>query len=332
VVEVSRADADTARRLVWQSLVGLIFGGGLVALAARGIDVQAVWVAISQARPGPVVAAFLLVLATTAAKVGRWHALFPPPERPSLLVLARALLAGQLVNAVLPLRAGEVARAVLAGDRAGPTAAAVLGTVAAEKTFDVLLLLLASGIAAVGAPLPSWISLPLATLAVVGLLVFLVAVALPPGRFAAWADARAGFLPARWRGLLSAALRQGLGGLSALRSPWRAARAVGWSALVWTLAAATNGVLFRAFDLSLPPGAAVWLLVLLHVGVLPPSSPARLGVFHALAIWGLAAFGIDRATGMAYGTLLHALVYGPQLILGGMAVIWVWKRPNGTGL
>lgn len=333
-MRASQADATAARRnrrtLLWQPLLGLAVGAGLVALAARGIDAGSVWTAISRARPGPVAGTLLLVLATTAAKVGRWWALFPPTDRPSLPALARALLVGQLVNAILPLRAGEVARAALAGGGSGPASATALGTVAAEKTFDVLLLLLASGLAAVSTPLPPWIGLPLATLAVVGLMVFLIAAALPPTRLIAWAEARAGLLPTRWRESLLAALRRGLEGLSVLRCPRRAGLAVGWSALVWTLATATNGVLFHAFGLRLPPGAAVWLLVLLHIGIAPPSSPTRLGVFHALAVWGLSTFGVDRAVGMAYGTLLHALVYGPQLVLGGLAMIWIWKRPDRT--
>jgi len=96
--------------------------------------------------------------------------------------------------------------------------------------------------------------------------------------------------------------------------------ACGWSVVIWTLATVTNGLLFWAFDLHLPVGAALLLLVLLHVGVAPSSSLGGLGVFHAIAVVSLAPFGVDRSSGLAYATVLHAVVYLPQVVLGALAL------------
>jgi uncharacterized membrane protein YbhN (UPF0104 family) len=126
---------------------------------------------------------------------------------------------------------------------------------------------------------------------------------------------------------LKGVVQRGLSGLAGLRRPRKALAACSWSALVWTLAAGTNYVLFRAFDLKLSVGAALLLLTLLHVGTAPPSSPGRLGVFHALTVLGLEAFDVDRATSLAYATVLHAVVYVPQILFGSLAL----ALGRGTG-
>jgi len=69
------------------------------------------------------------------------------------------------------------------------------------------------------------------------------------------------------------------------------------------------------------------LLTLLHLGMAPPSSPGRLGVFHALTVVSLQPFDVDRASGLAYATVLHAVVYGPQVLLGVLALaLGRWER------
>lgn len=57
------------------------------------------------------------------------------------------IMIGSLANTVLPLRLGEVARAVLLGRQRGIGASLVLGSVIVERTLDVLtMLMLALGI------------------------------------------------------------------------------------------------------------------------------------------------------------------------------------------
>lgn len=324
-----RIRAGLTLRQSWRLALGLILGLGLLALAARGIALHDVWAALRQADPLAVALAFVGVLLATAGKVSRWRGLFPRSQRPGISLLTRGLLVGQLSNALIPARVGEVARAYLTGMAGKVSKATALGTVAAEKTFDVLFLLICAGLASALAPLPQWLDVSLAGLAVVGVSLLLLAIALPERKVLAWSERFAYYLPWGIGERLSGGLQRGLTGLAALRRPSMALTACAWSAAIWTVAAGTNWVLFQAFDLPLSVGAALWLLVLLHVGVAPPSSPGRLGVFHALTILGLGTFGVDRSSGLAYATVLHALVYLPQILLGAVALTWCRASPGG---
>lgn len=314
--------AHRAPRARWRAVAGLVVGSALLVVAIRGIEPRQVLGALSQADPIWVGLALFTVLLTTAAKVGRWRQLFPGAERPRLLPLSRALLVGQLTNALLPVRVGEVARAYAVRARGRISAATALGTVAAEKAFDVLFLLLCSATAALLGPFPAWLNLSLAGFGVVGGALLALAVGLPQSRVVAWVGQWSHRLP----GGIEERLDRALTGLAALRRPSMALVACAWSALVWALGAATNYLLFWAFGLHLPFQAAMMLLALLHVGMAPPSSPGRLGVFHAVAVWGLSTLGVDRSSGLAYATVLHAVVYLPQILPGAILLMLRTER------
>ena len=43
-------------------------------------------------------------------------------------------------------------------------------------------------------------------------------------------------------------------------------------------------------------------------------------MFHAITLLGLETFGVDRATSLAYATVLHAVVSLPRIALGAVAL------------
>lgn len=303
---------------IWQLALGLALGFALLAVAARGVEPRQVWAGLAQANLIWVALAFLMVLLTTAAKTGRWHRLFPGQQRPGLFVLGRALLVGQLLNALLPVRFGDIARAYIVGSGRENSKATTLGTVAAEKAFDVLFLLISSGLATALVSLPPWLDVSLIGLTAAGMLLLSLALAWPERRILDWTRRWVRHLPWGIGPRLIGALERSLVGLAVLREPQMALVACTWSLAIWALAAGTNYLLFLAFDLSLSAGVALLLLVLLHLGVAPPSSPGRLGVFHALTVLGLATFGVNRSSGLAYATVLHIIVYLPQIVPGAI--------------
>lgn len=303
-------------RSLWKTFLGLGLGLILLALAARGIELGQVWTELTRANPVWVILAFLSVLLTTAAKVGRWQGLFSRTRRPDLVRLGKALLVGQLSNALLPARMGDVVRAYVVDTEKRVSKAMTLGTVAAEKTFDVFFLLFCGGLVAALVPLPRWLDVPLIGGAVGGVL--LLALALfgsQPGSLE-WSKRWASRLPWKSGTWLVGIWQRVLDGLAALREPRMACVSCVWSIVIWALATGTNYLLFLAFDLRLPFVAALLLLVLLHAGIAPPSSPGRLGVFHTLTILGLDILGVDRSPALAYATVLHAIVYLPQIVPG----------------
>jgi uncharacterized protein (TIRG00374 family) len=231
----------------------------------------------------------------------------------------------QAVNFYIPARLGELVRAYLTGQEADISKAYALGTIAAEKLVDlVMLAALTVGLLPYLA-LPEGVATRAGPLVLLALAVCTVAVILLGGRRTvvrlldwalrwlppAWAD--------RWRTRASAGL-DGLAGLSNRRS---AAAVWGWTFFFWLVAGLTNYLLLLAFDLPPSPLAALFLLAVLQGGVAVPSTPGKIGVFHYLCQLALAVFGVSATIGFAYGLVLHVLVVGGVSLWAALA--W-WRH------
>jgi uncharacterized membrane protein YbhN (UPF0104 family) len=71
----------------------------------------------------------------------------------------------------------------------------------------------------------------------------------------------------------------------------------------------------------LGPVAATAIHVVLTVGTVPPSTPAKVGVFEFLVAFMLKFFGVENdALILAYTIIFHLVVVLPQILLGGIAV------------
>jgi uncharacterized protein (TIRG00374 family) len=304
-------------RWAWKLVLGFIPGIVLLALLARGLDLNQLVRGIAQVDPLWGSLAFVSVLITTAAKIARWRGLWPGDAPPDWCGLGRSLLIGQCANALLPARLGDLLRVLVVGGEHVSRSMA-LGTVAAEKFLDVCSLLALAGLTVALGDWPWWVDLSLAGLVAVGLALLALILSSRGSWLQAWMDRWASRLPFGSGARLQGIAARCLVGLATIRQPRVALRASLWSVLIWALAASTNYVLFLAFSLWLPFKTALLLLIVLHVGVAPPSTPGKLGVFHSLTVLTLQSAHIDRPTSLAYAIVLYLIVYLPQIVPGAV--------------
>jgi glycosyltransferase 2 family protein len=314
-------------RARWRLLAGLALSSLCLYLALREISWAALLDALAVARWSWVALAAAVILASSFLKAIRWRALFLPQK----VALSRAWLVfmiGQMLNAVLPARAGEASRIYLIGGEEKVTYATAFSTVVIEKVVDLLLLAaayLAVAVwlsrAAVG--LPDWLRdagtvlIPVAALGLTGLLLVaqfghplwhLIRKALRP-------------LPQLWQETLDKAAGQAIGALKAFQHGQARGQVWVLSLLIWVLMVLPNLLVFEAFGLELGPFVGLLLLVVLLTGVAAPPLPGNVGVFAYLCQLVLSLFGVDRETGLAYGVTLQAAVYLPPILIGSVCLL-----------
>ncbi len=131
-------------RRLW---LGAALGVACLVLAMANIDYVEVAEALRSAKPVWVGVAAVTVLLTGGAKAWRWQLLLYPERqtRPAGAIrlprLANIWMAGTGVNLALPVpRAGDVLRVYLVGEAGKASKSQVLGTIAAEKLLDMVLL------------------------------------------------------------------------------------------------------------------------------------------------------------------------------------------------
>ncbi len=307
-------------------------------LAFRNVRWAQVWEIVRRADIWLLLAALGSVLLTTAIRSERWRRMFYPQHRRlSPTRLFAMFLLGQMINALIPTRLGEIARAVLVGRDQHVSMAQALWTAATEKVLDAIVLLLFLGLIALLVPMPGWLQSAAWTLstAVVVVLGVCVLAALQEQRTLRWLQR----LEERWpwlRRLRLTRFAQALfDTLRLLRQPRQALRLAAYSVAAFLAAAATNWLTARAIGMPLSFRASLLLLSVLQISaVVPlPTTPGRVGVFHYLTVLALAIFAIEQDLALSYSLLLHVLVYLPMSV-GGPLALWLlnvsWRSLTST--
>jgi len=317
-------------------------------LLARELDWAQVNGALRTADYTWVAVGVLAIVGTFFARVWRWQALLWRADLRFWPAIT-ALLVGQVANMILPMRGGDLVRAMWVrperntkqdterGVEQSVTrpagASEALGSVALEKVWDLLALLLCGLLLLALAPLPEWFSN--STLSTAGILLV--------GGLLLWAGLRwqevlfrwtalvLARFPAGWDKALLPRLQQLAQGLNSLQSAQASGRVFMWTVVTWVLGAVSNWAVMRAFGVN-SPVAAVFLLAALMVGNAVVATPVRLGVFEGLCVVSLGLFDVPYDVALAIGLVLHLVVMGPPLIAAGMLALGtqIVRRVHGS--
>jgi len=311
-----------SRRRVWSWILGCGVAALSIWLLTRELDWSQVGGALREAQYIWIAAGALIIVGTFFARAWRWQALLWQARLP-LLPTMTALLVGQVVNLAVPvMRSGDVARSVWIAPQRGTNAPEALGSVALEKVWDLLALLLCGLLLLALMPLPLWFSQSTwgtaATLAVGGVLLW--AGLRWQDVWFRWAARLLAFLPSGWDQALLPKLQSLAQGVASLKDSRASLLSLVWTLVTWGLGAAANWAVLAAFGIYSVP-AAILLLVGLMVGSAVVPVPGRLGVFEGVSVVCLALFGVPRDVALAIGLALRAVVMGPPLIGAGVLAL-----------
>jgi uncharacterized protein (TIRG00374 family) len=271
------------------------------------------------------------VLASLLTRAARWQAYFLPDRRVPFRPLLETLAISYMASTFLPLRAGELVRAVFLGQRESLPVARVVGTILLEKLFDFLAIgimlgaLVGATVLSLSAPLPreALAAGAFASIAILGGFAFVVALALwrePTLAVVAWVQ-RLLPLGLGHRLRLERSVRHFAEGTDSLRIPRLWVPLLGWTVATWLLSivATWGGVASLGVQPTL--AAVLFVIVLTSTGQAVPSSPGYVGVYHAAAALALQAFGIPAPTAIAIALVTHAFSYG-SLVIAGLVALW----------
>ena len=269
--------------------------------------------------PAPEVALAVLALLPLAAvefaKAARWRALFGP-YRPPYWVCLRGLLAGQLVNALSPVRAGEAVRlGVLAAHRAAvvPGTAALAGS----KAIDAI------SLAAIAAAVIGAMALSHVMWGVIGGGVVIVAgalLALRGGALRSRLEAHPLSRKLRLAALVDVA--------QILRDPHTLLVVLACTGVVWGAGLAANAVVLAAAGIPPTLDLAARVIVAGYLVNMVPGPPARVGVFETGVTLALTSAGVGLPEAVAASVTLHIcqLVELGLLMAGSLiAGRWAWS-------
>jgi uncharacterized protein (TIRG00374 family) len=245
---------------------------------------------------------------------------------------------------IAPLRLGEVVRPYLLAQDGRVSFLQSLGTVAAERTIDGLVLTLLSFVALTlstpRSPLPDRLGdLPLPVKAVPGALymalaAFTCAFVLMAIFYRARDTARrithrlVGWLSQRLAALLTQAVERLADGLAFLPSRANFARFVRDTLAYWALGVTGQWILLRGLGIEATLVESAVTLGVMAIGTLIPAGPGFFGAYQISAYASLALF-YDRATLLSSGAAFVFLGYTTQIAVNVLCSIigfWLMNR------
>ena len=311
----------------WRGALGVVISVAFLYFAFRNIE----WAqAIETARHTNL---FLLVCSAAAAtcmfplRARRWRTILDPvaPKLP-FGPLWRATAIGAMVTNVVPLRAGELARAyALAREVKSVAFSTALASIAVDRVFDaiVTLLLLAIGLLiagsrgsitihgySVGHLAMLFAAAPLVLLVILYVLVFFPHTLI---RLFELLARRVSPVIER-RG--SDMLRRFADGLSVLRSPGHFIAVFGWTLAHWLLQPFAFWLAFLAVGIKAPIAATLIVQGIIVILVALPSLPGFFGTFEYGATIALALYNISSSDAATWALIFHVATFIPITIIG----------------
>jgi glycosyltransferase 2 family protein len=292
-----------AARLV---LAGVVLLAALYYLlhVASGVDFGSVLTALANAKLMPLAVAVACQVGFLLFQSLRWRGLLPKLETIGMLRTVGLLSIGNMINMLLPLRSGDIARPFLAVRCAQVPLSRAAAAAVAERALDVVVL----GAMAVVVPLKLGLGLYYVAAALVGSAVLLAYLlrkfteAHPDGtdRLAANLSGLFGWVKKAYQTTLNA--------FADIADPRAVLLALAWTIVSFAFAMGTYVFALLALEITLTPLSLISLFVVTQLGSAIPSAPASIGVFDALAVALLVSSGVSDQEALSAALLLHAVL------------------------
>ncbi len=303
----------------WQVWLGILLTIAALLWLLFKIDWRIAIQALVSANYPLIFTAVFINLLTIPLRAGRWQLAFPRKNPPAIGQLTAAMLIGQTVNIIFPMRLGDLLRATLVN---GYTAVFVLGTQSVQFALDLLMMGSMGMILLFKFSVPTWWrnsgeTLLLTTAATLSVIIFVIL-------FRNWFIGRLQYAAtrwSRWKRIFTLGIPF-LRSMDSISQPDRLAASISSSVLLWILYNTVNYLLLIAIGIKPTWSMTMLLLIVLLAGASIPSTPGRFGVYHYIAIQFLLLFNIDGTVAVSFAILQHFITVILPTFIG---VLLAWR-------
>lgn len=234
------------------------------------------------------------------------------------------------LNNVLPLRMGDVVRALVFPAAIGVSRTTATSSLVMERLIDLLTLLaclLIGLVATQAAHLPPAFAQSAVVIAVAGALLMTIGFIFSGSlsrMFHRLARSGEGAERGRLHGVLMV-IGNLFDSFDAMSRPRVLFAVIGVSMLVWVGESGLFYFMLLGFGLDASPALAVVVMAIATLSTLVPSAPGYIGPFHLAAFTAITMLGGTAAQAGSYAVLSHLALWVPTTLAGAIAI---WLRPG----
>lgn len=269
----------------------------------------------------------LIVIPNYIVRAVRWRLLMDKTQHIGLASVFRALMTGYLFNNIMPARAGDIIRVYHLNKNKGKSKSHLFASLLTERLGDMLFLLCLLSLVLVAYPdLPGWLKksgIIASALTFTGL-VILWFIYLNKGKVIRAIFSRMKFLSGKVISRLNEMTESTLSGLDGLFHIKGLMIFSVLTLLLWMLELLTAFTIAEAFGLDIALGNILFIIIVITIGTLVPSSPGFIGTYEFFGVQALTILGISGGEGLSFIIVLHAVNWLSASIIGSLCM-FSWK-------
>jgi uncharacterized protein (TIRG00374 family) len=301
---------------------GLIVSVVFLYIALRDIEFAEFVSTLRQAKPGPMIAAFVLITGLYTIRALRWHTIIRARYRVPYFTAFRIEMIGLFSNNVLPARAGEIVRAFFLRREANVTKSFAFGTILVDRVTDLAILLALMLVALSQLPDSSIMATvnsveEFAFIALSGLILGMIVLVLFRTRFVALLEKLFGCVLSKENACkLAGKFDDFSRGLEVLRNPIRLAAVLLMALTIWGGMTVGYYLIFLGLGFEVPFSAAITTIALVNLGLLVPSSPGYVGTYEFFVLKSLEIYGVSAGAAIAFALISRMFWYLVEICVG----------------
>ncbi len=289
---------------------GLCISGIFIFFAVKNVNIHEFIKYVHHLDAFYIIPALLPGLIAYLVRAWRWNYFLSPVGKFRIKGLLSATMIGFMSNNILPARVGELIRALVLSKKESVSFVSVLTSLIAERVMDGFTISIIALLAIYTLPLDEKIKF-------FGVLFFLIFLTLQILIFIIINSKSV-------KGKLFDVLPEGLNrylsmiisGLEGLKRFKNSGITFMSAFLIWFLSSLYFYFMGVAMDIPLPLSASFSILVSVALGLIIPSSPGFIGVYHFFCQKAVEMYGIDASRAFAYAVVTHFVQFIAVTVLG----------------
>ncbi len=292
---------------------GIFLSGLFLLLALQGVNFGEVLKVLARTNYLFLIPALLSLMVDFTFRSLRWKLLLEPVKKCRFINVMSTLFIGFFANAALPLRAGEVIRVIMIGEKENISKSAALATMVVERTMDLFAVFVLFSLSLLFFPPQQVPSVIDRLWQITGLVLILLIVILYGLMYFRNFTVRAlkkilRRLPEKISEKGGKVLNSFILGLDILKKTGRLSIALLLSVASWSANSAAFFFVAQGmgiFEVSLPQSAFVMGVV--AAGISIPAAPGFIGTYQYFGSLAMTLLGVAKSTALSFTVLDHAL-------------------------
>jgi len=297
-------------------LLGILFSLLTILFIIYYVDLREVWKNLQKISWYIIILVLAVYLINMLLRAVRWHIIIKQEFDIQLKLVFKAMIYGYALNQLLPLKMGEIGRAEYLTRKNKESRSFLLGTIAVERIFDVLIISIFLGFSILFSETlmnnfkSNIISVILLLITFTGAVIIFFNLNI--------LKKITRYLPSKFELFVNHVIDNIVQALSIFNSFWKVLNVFLVSLIIWSLTCFSFFLILTDIGITIPFYAYFFIVSAGTFGMIIPSTIANVGVYHVVAMGALMIFMVPRAQALTFAIIAHALDFFPSIIIAGI--------------